>query len=70
MAIDGIKGGPYALVAIDLSVLTTLRGYDGVYFDWAENFISTPRISFLLVPAGHPNEKLYRTWAGKRLSDT
>ena len=67
ISIDGIKGRPDAMVAIDLSEsddfsAVTMGMYDSVhknfYFHTAYFFPSGA------LP-GHPNEKLYRTWAEK-----
>lgn len=67
LSIDGIKGRPDAMVAIDLSEsddfsAVTMGMYDSVH----KNFFFHTAYFF---PAGalpeHPNEKLYRTWAEK-----
>lgn len=67
MAIDGIKGRPYAMVAIDLSESDDFSAVTmGVYDTGQKNFYFHTAYFF---PAGalpgHPNEKLYRTWAEK-----
>jgi phage terminase large subunit-like protein len=65
--IDGIKGRPDAMVAIDLSEsddfsAVTMGMYEGTnksfYFHTAYFFPSGAL-------SGHPNEKLYRVWAEK-----
>lgn len=67
LSIDGIKGRPDAMVAIDLSEsddfsAVTMGMYDSVH----KNFYFHTAYFF---PIGalpeHPNEKLYRTWAEK-----
>lgn len=67
ISIDGIKGRPDAMVAIDLSEsddfsAVTMGMYDTVH----KNFFFHTSYFF---PAGalpgHPNEKLYRVWAEK-----
>lgn len=67
MNIDGIKGRPDAMVAIDLSEsddfsAVTMGMYEGknksFYFHTAYFFPSGAL-------SGHPNEKLYRVWAEK-----
>ena len=65
MAIDGIKGRPDAMVAIDLSESDDFSALTmGMYDAGQKNFYFHTSYFF---PAGalpgHPNEKLYRTWA-------
>lgn len=65
MAIDGIKGRPDAMVAIDLSESDDFSAVTmGMYDAGQKNFYFHTSYFF---PAGalpgHPNEKLYRTWA-------
>ena len=65
MAIDGIKGRPDAMVAIDLSESDDFSAVTmGLYDAAQKNFYFHTAYFF---PAGalpgHPNEKLYRTWA-------
>ena len=65
MAIDGIKGRPDAMVAIDLSESDDFSAVTmGMYNAAQKNFYFHTAYFF---PAGalpgHPNEKLYRTWA-------
>lgn len=65
MAIDGIKGRPDAMVAIDLSESDDFSALTmGMYDAAQKNFYFHTSYFF---PAGalpgHPNEKLYRTWA-------
>lgn len=65
MAIDGIKGRPDAMVAIDLSESDDFSALTmGMYEAAQKNFYFHTAYFF---PAGalpgHPNEKLYRTWA-------
>lgn len=65
MAIDGIKGRPDAMVAIDLSESDDFSSLTmGMYDAAQKNFYFHTAYFF---PAGalpgHPNEKLYRTWA-------
>lgn len=65
MAIDGIKGRPDAMVAIDLSESDDFSALTmGTYDAAQKNFYFHTAYFF---PAGalpgHPNEKLYRTWA-------
>ena len=65
MAIDGIKGRPDAMVAIDLSESDDFSAVTmGMYDAGQKNFHFHTAYFF---PAGalpgHPNEKLYRTWA-------
>jgi len=65
MAIDGIKGRPDAMVAIDLSESDDFSAVTmGMYDAAQKNFYFHTAYFF---PAGalpgHPNEKLYRTWA-------
>lgn len=65
MAIDGIKGRPDAMVAIDLSESDDFSALTmGMYAAAQKNFYFHTAYFF---PAGalpgHPNEKLYRTWA-------
>lgn len=65
MAIDGIKGRPDAMVAIDLSESDDFSALTmGMYDAAQKNFYFHTAYFF---PAGalpgHPNEKLYRTWA-------
>ena len=65
MAIDGIKGRPDAMVAIDLSESDDFSAVTmGMYDAGQKNFYFHTAYFF---PAGalpgHPNEKLYRTWA-------
>lgn len=65
MAIDGIKGRPDAMVAIDLSESDDFSAVTmGMYDTGQKNFYFHTAYFF---PAGalpgHPNEKLYRTWA-------
>ena len=65
MAIDGIKGRPDAMVAIDLSESDDFSALTmGMYDTEQKNFYFHTAYFF---PAGalpgHPNEKLYRTWA-------
>lgn len=67
MAIDGIKGRPDAMVAIDLSESDDFSAVTmGMYDTGQKNFYFHTAYFF---PAGalpgHPNEKLYRTWAEK-----
>ena len=67
MAIDGIKGRPDAMVAIDLSESDDFSAVTtGMYDAGQKNFYFHTSYFF---PAGalpgHPNEKLYRTWAEK-----
>lgn len=67
MAIDGIKGRPDAMVAIDLSESDDFSSVTmGMYDAGQKNFYFHTAYFF---PAGalpgHPNEKLYRTWAEK-----
>ena len=67
MAIDGIKGRPDAMVAIDLSESDDFSAVTmGMYDAGQKNFYFHTAYFF---PAGalpgHPNEKLYRTWAEK-----
>ena len=64
MAIDGIKGRPDAMVAIDLSESDDFSALTmGMYDAAQKNFYFHTAYFF---PAGalpgHPNEKLYRTW--------
>ena len=65
MVIDGIKGRPDAMVAIDLSESDDFSAVTmGMYDAGQKNFYFHTAYFF---PAGalpgHPNEKLYRTWA-------
>lgn len=65
MAIDGVKGRPDAMVAIDLSESDDFSALTmGMYDAAQKNFYFHTAYFF---PAGalpgHPNEKLYRTWA-------
>lgn len=65
MAIDDIKGRPDAMVAIDLSESDDFSALTmGMYDAAQKNFYFHTAYFF---PAGalpgHPNEKLYRTWA-------
>ena len=65
MSIDGIKGRPDAMVAIDLSESDDFSAVTmGMYDAGQKNFYFHTAYFF---PAGalpgHPNEKLYRTWA-------
>ena len=65
MAIDAIKGRPDAMVAIDLSESDDFSALTmGMYDAAQKNFYFHTAYFF---PAGalpgHPNEKLYRTWA-------
>ena len=65
MAIDGIMGRPDAMVAIDLSESDDFSAVTmGMYDAGQKNFYFHTAYFF---PAGalpgHPNEKLYRTWA-------
>lgn len=67
MDIDGIKGRPDAMVAMDLSESGDFSAVTvGVYDDERKNFYFHTAYFF---PSGalprHPNEKLYRTWAEK-----
>ena len=67
MAIDGIKGRPDAMVAIDLSESDDFSAVTmGMYDAGQKNFYFHTAYFF---PAGalpgHPNEKLYRAWAEK-----
>lgn len=67
MAIDGIKGRPDAMVAIDLSESDDFSAVTmGMYDAGQKNFYFHTSYFF---PAGalpgHPNEKLYRAWAEK-----
>lgn len=67
IAIDGIKGRPDAMVAIDLSESDDFSAVTmGMYDTGQKNFYFHTSYFF---PAGalpgHPNEKLYRTWAEK-----
>ena len=67
MAIDGIKGRPDAMVAIDLSESDDFSAVTmGMYDAGQKNFHFHTAYFF---PAGalpgHPNEKLYRAWAEK-----
>ena len=67
MAIDGIKGRPDAMVAIDLSESDDFSAVTmGMYDAGQKNFYFHTAYFF---PAGalpgHPNEKLYRTWADR-----
>ena len=65
MSIDGIKGRPDAMVSIDLSESDDFSAVTmGMYDAGQKNFYFHTSYFF---PAGalpgHPNEKLYRTWA-------
>lgn len=65
--IDGIKGRPDAMVAIDLSESDDFSAVTmGMYDSTHKNFYFHTAYFF---PSGalpgHPNEKLYRTWAEK-----
>lgn len=67
MSIDGIKSRPDAMVAIDLSESDDFSAVTtGIYDSARKNFYFHTAYFFpkgaLL---GHPNEKLYRTWAEK-----
>lgn len=67
MSIDGIKGRPDAMVAIDLSESDDFSAVTtGVYDARLKNFYFHTAYFF---PSGalpgHPNEKLYRAWAEK-----
>nr|UCS96130.1 MAG: terminase large subunit [Caudoviricetes sp.] len=67
LSIDGIKGRPDAMVAIDLSESDDFSAVTmGMYDAAQKNFYFHTAYFF---PAGalpgHPNEKLYRTWAEK-----
>lgn len=67
MNIDGIKGRPDAMVAIDLSESDDFSAVTmGMYDNAQKNFYFHTAYFF---PSGalpgHPNEKLYRTWAEK-----
>lgn len=67
ISIDGIKGRPDAMVAIDLSESDDFSAVTmGMYDSTHKNFYFHTAYFF---PAGalpgHPNEKLYRTWADK-----
>lgn len=65
LAIDGIKGRPDAMVALDLSESDDFSAVTmGLYSKEKKNFFFHTAYFF---PAGalpgHPNEKLYRVWA-------
>lgn len=67
ISIDGIKGRPDAMVAIDLSESDDFSAVTmGMYDNAHKNFFFHTSYFF---PAGalpgHPNEKLYRVWAEK-----
>lgn len=67
ISIDGIKGRPDAMVAIDLSESDDFSAVTmGMYDSRQKNFYFHTAYFF---PSGalpgHPNEKLYRTWAEK-----
>lgn len=67
MPIDGIKGRPDAMVAIDLSESDDFSAVTmGMYDAGQKNFYFHTSYFFPegALP-GHPNEKLYRTWAAK-----
>lgn len=67
MAIDGIKGRPDAMVAIDLSESDDFSAITmGMYDAGQKNFYFHTAYFFPVgALPGHPNEKLYRTWAEK-----
>lgn len=67
MPIDGIKGRPDAMVAIDLSESDDFSAVTmGMYDKVQKNFYFHTTYFFPVgALPGHPNEKLYRTWAEK-----
>lgn len=67
MPLDSIKGRPDAMVAIDLSESDDFSAVTmGVYSTFSKSFSFHTAYFFPegALP-GHPNEKLYRTWAAK-----
>lgn len=67
MPIDGIKGRPDAMVAIDLSESDDFSAVTMGMYDKVQKNFYFHTVYFFPVGAlpGHPNEKLYRTWAEK-----
>lgn len=67
MSIDGIKGRPDAMVAIDLSESDDFSAVTmGMYEPGQKNFYFHTAYFFPVgALPGHPNEKLYRAWADK-----
>lgn len=67
MPLDAIKGRPDAMVAIDLSESDDFSAVTmGLYDDRLKGFNFHTAYFFPEgALAGHPNEKLYRTWAAK-----
>lgn len=67
LSIDGIKGRPDAMVAIDLSESDDFSAVTmGMYDATQKNFLFHTAYFFPVgALPGHPNEKLYRTWAEK-----
>lgn len=65
--IDAIKGRPDAMVAIDLSESDDFSAVTMGMYDKAQKNFYFHTAYFFPVGAlpGHPNEKLYRTWAAK-----
>lgn len=65
MAIDGIKGRPDAMVAIDLSESDDFSALTMGMYDAGQKSFYFHTAYFFPAGAlpGHPNEKLYRTWA-------
>lgn len=67
LAIDGIKGRPSAVLAIDLSESDDFSAITTGLYDSATK--SCRFITAYFFPSGalpgHPNEKLYRTWADR-----
>lgn len=65
MAIDGIKGRPDAMVAIDLSESDDFSAVTMGMYDAGQKSFYFHTAYFFPAGAlpGHPNEKLYRTWA-------
>lgn len=67
MAIDSIKGRPDAMVALDLSESDDFSAITTGIYDVGQKtfrFITAYFFPSGALP-GHPNEKLYRTWADK-----
>lgn len=67
MAIDGIKGRPDAMVAIDLSESDDFSAVTAAMYDSDNKRFNFHTAYFFPRGAlsGHPNEKLYRAWVDK-----
>ena len=67
MPLDAIKGRPDAMVAIDLSESDDFSAVTAGIYSYENKSFSFHTAYFFPEGAlpGHPNEKLYRTWAAK-----